>query len=390
MISDFTRYFLRSITNAKSRQKLLFLAMFGLFLSSFALIVLQSTMGGLQDNLINRGKKLDGHAVIEFSTEENIDYRELQNDLSTRQFISAFELELEVLIKNGAYLSPIVARGLDEKHPLRQSLATEFVNEKILVGGDLAYKVKVEQDSQVELISPGHTDMMMGEIPRSITMQVQQVIMTDSPEKDLYFVWLDQTPLQNIIKKRHFNRLRIFSKGDFKELKKHLNFKYQDKMQLKTWEQQNDTLMRAFKLESSVMVFLFVMMTLLVSVAISSGLLIFFNKIKLDLISLWILGLTKEQIQKNMFSFLNFTCVSIILLGLTTGVISLVLFDLYAPEIMPDIFVDRKIPVKIEFKGLMLSFIFPYLICLLFGKLSLKQFKRENDNYLTIVRSIGR
>ena len=74
--------------------------------------------------------------------------------------------------------------------------------------------------------------------------------------------------------------------------------------------------------------------------------------------------------------------------GLLGGLVFLWFFDHYAPEIMPDVFVDRKIPILITFKGLLIAFSVPYFISSLFVTFALSQFKREH-NLLDHVRSIS-
>ena len=77
-----------------------------------------------------------------------------------------------------------------------------------------------------------------------------------------------------------------------------------------------------------------------------------------------------------------------VLSGIVSALVFLYLFDRFGGDIMSEVFVDRKIPVNITLKGLLISFSVPYLISLLFGHFSLRQFRKEND-YLSHVRSIG-
>jgi lipoprotein-releasing system permease protein len=110
--------------------------------------------------------------------------------------------------------------------------------------------------------------------------------------------------------------------------------------------------------------------------------------VKTDLASFWILGASHEKINRSTKYFLHLMSLLSILSGVIAGLIFLYLFDHFAPEIMPDVFVDRKIPILITGKGLLVSFFVPYFISFFFVKFALAQFKREHD-FLSHVRSIS-
>jgi len=249
---------------------------------------------------------------------------------------------------------------------------------------ELAYKVGVAPPETLELISPSHVDELLGDIPRSQSVRIDRTFSSDVPEIDMYHMWVRLPLIQNLIQKRMINRLRIYSAGDFDSLKPLLP----KEARLMTWEDENRTLVWALNLEATVMVFLFAAMSLLVSLCISSGLLIFFNKIKTDLSSFWILGASHDKINRSTKYFLHLMSLLSILSGVVAGLIFLYLFDHFAPEIMPDVFVDRKIPILITTKALLVSFFVPYLISFFFVKFALAQFKREHD-FLSHVRSIS-
>ena len=79
MYYSFIRYFFSYIVHAKTRQRLLFIAVFGLFLSSLSLLIIQSTMNGLQRNLVTRSKSILGDHLFE-----------LKNKLKTSQKCTLF------------------------------------------------------------------------------------------------------------------------------------------------------------------------------------------------------------------------------------------------------------------------------------------------------------
>jgi lipoprotein-releasing system permease protein len=354
-------------------------------------------MGGLQNKLMERSKAILGNATIYFKDNPKSDkYLQLYKILDDKNILYSKEYEIELLLRFQTSLTPVIVHGLDQTgfipNLLRNDLQSKMrtsdskTSEKVdaIIPLELAYKLGVAPPEILEIISPAHVDDLMGEIPRSQSIKVERAISTDVPEIDLYHLWIRLPLVQNLIQGHLINRVRIYSKMDFEELRTLLP----SDMKIKTWEDENSTLVWALKLESNVMVFLFAAMSLLVSLCISSGLLIFFNKIKSDLASFWILGASFGQIDRATKYFLYLMSFLSIFTGVICGVIFLWLFDHYAPEIMPDVFVDRKIPILISIKGLIISFLVPFIISSIFIRFALLQFKREHD-LLDHVRSVS-
>lgn len=391
MFKTYLKYFSFYIVSAKNRQRLLILAVAGLFLSSLSLIVLQSTMGGLQNSVMNRSKDIMGTGVIYYKNESSdSDFADAFDILDEFHADYLKEYELEVLLRYETFLTPVVVHGVDTNSYLPPLLAKELMGKNKLGNKidavmpiDLAYKVGVAPPEELQLISPAHVDELLGEIPRGQTVRVENTTLTNVPEIDQFHMWVRLPLIHNLIQSYSLNRIRIYNNLDFKKLKKALPAD----MVLKTWEEENATLVWALKLENTVMVFLFAGMSLLVSLCISSGLLIFFNKIKTDLSSFWILGASYKQIESATKLFLHLMSFLAIVLGIVLGLVFLWLLHTYAPDIMPDVFVDRKIPILVTAKGIFISFIIPYVISFLFVNFSFMQFKKDHD-VLDHIRSI--
>ncbi|QDK41658.1 hypothetical protein DOM21_09375 [Bacteriovorax stolpii] len=391
MFVTYLKYFFFYIISAKNRQRLLILSVVGLFLSSFALIVLQSTMGGLQNNLMVRSKSVLGKATLYYKAPKNDPgYEKLFKILDDKKALYSKEYEIELLLRYQTFITPVLVHGIDQSGYVPDLLRVDLqssVNQKkvdAIMPIELAYKVGVAPPETLTMISPAHVDDLLGDVPRSQSIQVERTISTEVPEIDLYHIWVRLPLVQNLIQSHLINRVRIYSDMDFKELRSLLP----SGIQLKTWEEENATLVWALKLESTVMIFLFAAMSLLVSLCITSGLLIFFNKIKSDLASFWILGASFSKIDRATKYFLHLMSILSIGTGVGCGLIFLWLFNHYAPEIMPDVFVDRKIPILITGKGLLISFLVPYAISSVFSIFALNQFKREHD-LLDHVRSVS-
>lgn len=370
----------------------MFLAALGLVLSSFALLVLQSTMGGLQRNLISRSKKIVGSEVLFLDKLSLTEKNAIKKRLTDKKINFWPELELEILVKNRGFLSPVVVHGV-EKDRLPDFLDDKDLN-GIVLGGDLSYKIKTGYEDTVLVISPAHFDPLLGNVPRHSQIDVLDIISTNVPEIDLFHAWTRISFLQNLIKKRDFNLFRIADfksrseKSIYTDLKHSLMADFPD-LRIKTWEQLHPTLTKALNLETSVMIFLFISMTFLVSIAITSGVLIFMEKVNKDIISMWILGSSPTSLKNStryFFFTLNFLC---IVLGLVLGFAFLYFIKEYGQNIMPDVFIDRNIPVHITVKGVLVSGLGPLVISSFFSFFAFAQFKTDSQTFLEKIRTAG-
>lgn len=404
MTWNFAGYFFKVIFLSKNRQRLLILAVVGLFISSFALIFLQSTMGGLQHKLTHRSKSVSGVAALELNTE----FRDFSDQLlmfltdiknDEQQFVPEYEIEL--LMRSGGYISPVIVHAMDFKfaRPEFLEFALNPVDEKghladLIVGADLAFKMRLNRGSDVQLISAAHTDLVfLGEVPRQVSVNVQEMISTDVPEVDTLHAWVRLSLIQNLIRAKEINRVRLYGPWDLSSLRSQLEKKFPTQMResslkLLSWEDQNQTLVWALRLETTVMVFLFVCMTMLVSLCITSGLMIFFNKVRSDLASFWIMGSSRKNLDKGSAFFLVSLSFISVASGLLMGLAALYVLDQYGGNIMPAGFVDRKIPVLVDATGLLVSFFVPFTISIVFSFFSLIHFRKDNQ-FIDIVRSVG-
>lgn len=344
-------------------------------------------MEGLQRSQILRSKAAFGHAEIIFPGIQIRTANEIVKLLDKKGISSHLEYQIELLLKHGEQITPVMAHGVRDRDP-----TPDFVNKEekfeILIPFDIAYKLGVDVGSKVELISPGHTDVFFDEIPRSISLFTNSIMdPTRVPEVDQFHVWVQLYSILNLIEDRIVNRIILRDKFNKKDVIKVLN-NFNLQYQIKSWEDKNQSLVMALGLETTVMVFLFIAMNFLVSLCIISGLLIFFRKVRVDLSSFWILGSSKEKLEKASWWLVNFLSLGSVGSGIIFGLFFLFLFEKFGGDIMPENFVDRKIPVHINAKGVLVSFFIPYFISLFFSWLSIRQFKKDSK-YLDIVRTVG-
>lgn len=381
----FFRYFFSYIIHAKTRQRLLFIAVVGLFISAFSLIVIQGIMGGLQQGLIQRSKSIYGSVIIKFD-ESTLEAEDVKEILRKENLTFYAELEAEVMIKHKNYVAPARIHGMDLDDP-----RPEFLLDKdfkgLVMGSDLANRIKLQFLDEVQIISPGVTDSLLGEVPRFISESLSDYLYTELTEVDELEVWARSGLVQNLLRTRGLNQIRVF--GDVSSETKNKILKTRQDIRWITWEDMNEALVWSLNLETKVMLFLFISMSFLVAIAITSGLLIFYSKIRRDLMSFWILGMSQKKLIDLCYKFTLIMAGISCSLGGIFGYIALKILELYGHDLMPDIFVERQLPVDLNFSHIVVSLAIPFGISIIFSYLSFAFFRKENQSFVSIVRSLG-
>lgn len=365
------------------------MAIFGLLVSSSALVIIQGVMGGLQNGLIKRSKNVLGHYKIEVfeRSEANVGY-ELIDELKKLDIPFTAAYEIELLFKKGDYLYPVILNGIDPNVSKPEFLAKKDFD-GIVIGAELASKLNAYLDSKIEIISPLHTASILGEIPRFVSEDVSDFFMSDVAEVDATHAWTRLSLVQNLIRKKRINSLRIYTDKKSEDVLNLVEDKFKNQVQMLSWEQMNQTLVWALRLETSMMLFLFICMTFLVSISITSGFMIFFDKVKVDLISFWILGKSQEELYRLTQKFtylLSFCCA---LVGVASGIGVLLVLKYSELKIFPSFFVEQKIPVSIAPVSTLIAFVVPFAVASVFSKFAFKFFKKENQSFIGLIRKVG-
>jgi lipoprotein-releasing system permease protein len=382
VINPLARYFVSSLFHRRTRQGPLLLASVGLFLAAFSLIFLQSTMSGLQNKLMDRSKRVIGHYVLQFDDSAKVDLQQALNFLQDHKINYVLEYEIEALLRFRESIVPVVLHAVEDRVP--------FFDERLqdlIVPFDLSYKTRVSFGDRVELIFPGLVDSFLEDIPRSSLMTVQELFGTDVPEIDGLHVWCQSNRLFNVLRHKSFNRLRLHQQVS-QELQHQLQNLLPAGAKLLSWNDQHPTLVYALKLEAFMMAFLFAIMSLLVALAIVSGLLILWNKLKFDMASFWILGASKDNLATAPKVVVILIAIVPTLFGLGAGFLALHILSRYGGNFMPDVFVDRNIPVVITLRSVLISVLVPMSMAIIFGMAALRSFYKQL-HFVDLVRSTG-
>jgi len=388
----FLKTFFNYCFHAQTKQRPIQLVMVGLTLCSLSLLVLQSVMSGLQSNLIKKGKSIQGYFEIRIPESENeqVNLQELISILKKRKIPYLKAYSIEVLLREGSYIAPSYIIGIDREDG--NSFLPEYLRlsntDGIILGADLAAKLKMGIFRNIQILSPSHFSSLLGDVPLLATEEVSDLVSTEIGEVDNFYSWTRASFLHNLTRSTYFNRLFFYNDSHFLEIKSLLESSYPN-FKLVTWEETHAELMWAFRLETFVMVGIFTMMALLVSLTIISAFNLFFTKIRLEIFTFWMLGNSDSQIKRNLLFFTQFITIISILSGVLLGGIIIFLLKYYSPAIMPDVFVERSLPVSFQITHLLYAFFIPYLISLIFTFFSLKTFFREQSEISVFLRRIN-
>ncbi len=381
----FHRYFLHYLVFGRTRQGILFLALAGLFLSSFALTVVQGVMGGLQRSLVARSKLFHGAGTMVFAPGFRENEAEWFQEARRMGLSPVREIETELLVRHGSQVAPLVLHGVDLKNPPPFLKGRDLSG--VVLGADLAHRLKVPFYGELRLVSPAATDALMGEVPRQVATTVGDYLVSEVAELDMAHGWVRLSLVQNILRQREVERWRFFREADFHRARE--KWGGQEGVRAVSWEEAHGTLVWALNLETRVMLALFIGMSLLVALAITTGLLLFFARIRPDLASFWIMGMSLPRLKRLCLAFVVQLSGAICLLGVSVGSLVLWALERYGHDLMPDVFVERHFPVQFSWQAQVLAFVAPFLIATVFSLLSFAQFRRENRTFIHLVRGAG-
>lgn len=386
MTLSFFKYYLKYIIQSQNRQKLILLAVIGLVISSFSLVVLQGVMGGLQNGLIERSKKVIGSGYIDLGlmSQKDEEYQNILSELDRLGVQYYPEFELEVMVKHENSVHPMVLHAVDAlPHGYGKFLKQKNTNNLVL-GSDLARSIGSYYGAEISIISPSHIDSYIQKVPKMATIEVSDFYSSSIPDVDSLHAWVRLKFVHNMIRAYDINKI-VFYNNDFEKIQKSNFFK---KYNLVSWEDQNSTLVWALNLETRVMLFLFVATSFLIGICIVSGFLIFYQKIKIDMASFWLLGLSKTKILKLTSRFGHLITLSSCAFGLILGLTFLFILKNNQLTIMPDVFIERSLPVKITSLNIVISFVVPYFISTIFTNLVFSIFKKEEISFLSFLRKM--
>ena len=311
-------------------------SLIGISLGVAVLIIVMSVMNGFRDELIERIVGINGHINI-FSNNNIINDKEIK--LLKENFYSKNYIFNSTIITQGLVISNNSSRGVYLKSLKDSELSDNnnfFTNMKIgrifnnssneaIIGNNLSKKLGVTLNDDIKIAIPKSDSTIFGNIPRYKTLKIVGIFELGMYEYDSNFIFV---PLNIgrallLLDDKQFNKVEIFLDNpenidEFSKLftNELLNNNLSN-LYISSWKDNNKSFLDALRIERNVMFLILVLIILIASLNIISGLVIFVKDKNKDIGILRTLGMSKFSLLK-IFLLIGFT---IGLIGTISGLI---------------------------------------------------------------------
>ncbi len=301
----------------------------GIMLGVATLIIVMSVMNGFREELVTRILGLNGHLNVYSQSGPLDNYMSLVDRLEKVRGVESVRplIEGQVLISvngaaHGAMVRAMNREDFATKPILSNSIVqgelTDFQNEQVAIGKDLAERLRLQVGSEMTLLAPKGKASPFGTIPRSRTYSVGLIFDVGMYEYNNGFIFMDLPSAQQFFRMpNQVNSIEVMGqnvehadkiKGDLEEV-------LQGQAAIYDWRQANSSFLNALAVERNVM---FLILTLIILVAafniISSMIMLVKDKGK-DIAILRTMGAT----QSNMLKIFTLTGASIGFSGTVVG-----------------------------------------------------------------------
>ncbi len=243
----------------------------GVSMSSFAvsisvaiLVIVMSVMNGFTAELIKKILGLNSHITLYRSEDKHIAYKDIKNDILK---INNIKLAMPIINgsgmvvgknqqSNGVFIKGINKEDLKANKDLASVVIGDidkFQGFKVIIGVDIARQIGVKIGDEINIVVPVFASTMFGIIPRQVKLKVSGFIKSNSQQYDNYMVMLPFNTAKKVFNVEDFSTMEVITNNPEKvdEIEKDI-FKMK-KFYLTDWKMENDALLHALNVESSVM-----------------------------------------------------------------------------------------------------------------------------------------
>ena len=289
----------------------------GIMIGVAVIIIVMAVMNGFREELTNRLLGINGHINI-YSSNNKIDSSKIEKINEFKELFSSFNIfpmiETQALVisdnnSKGIFLRSYESEVLKRKIIISKNIIKGRIykdnSNEIIIGNIIANNLNLDVGSQLKIAIPKTDNTIFGNIPRFKTMVVSGIFNIGMYEYDSNFIFSNV----NIARKLIILDSDIFTHIEI-ELKNPQNVDLiqniiDPKLKLInsnlysiSWKQNNASLLNALKVEKNVMFLILVLIILIASMNIISGLIIFVKEKNKDIGILKTIGLNQFSLLK--------------------------------------------------------------------------------------------
>lgn len=346
------------------------ISILGIAVGVAALIVVISVMSGFDNDLKEKIIGMNAHLVVESDYGVNSSQDFIAKILEVPHVVAAAPyLHGQALVRRNENVTGVIVKGIEGAGEERISKikayltqgSLSFDQDGIVIGNELASKLRLRLGDKITLVSPSDT--------KGMTLKVCGIFTSGMYEYDMNFVFVDVKKAQDLFAVSGLVSgigIKIDDEFNAVEVKKELLRRLGPAFIVRTWMEQNKNLLAALKLEKTVM---FLILTLIVIVAclnIASTLIMTVLEKTKDIGILKSIGASNNNvmllfaIEGGMIGILGTA------LGTALGVVLCWCLKTYKFISLPqDIYYIDRLPVKLEAQDILVIVLSSIIISLL-------------------------
>ncbi|PPR46545.1 MAG: Lipoprotein-releasing system transmembrane protein LolE [Alphaproteobacteria bacterium MarineAlpha5_Bin9] len=306
----------------------------GITLGVSVIIIVMSVMNGFREELTNRLLGINGHINILSTSNEitesdkNIIINIKDDSLSFFPIIETQALIIGEDLSKGIFIRSYEVEDIKNKKIINKSLIKGRIyktnSNEVIIGNYIASKLNLDIGSKFKIAIPKSDNTIFGGIPRFKTLQVSGIFNLGMYEYDSNFIFTDSSILRKLllIKENNFSSIEVISSDpskieNFQSLINNQLSQLNIELFSISWKENNFALLNALKVEKNVMFLILILIILVASMNIISGLIIFVKEKNKDIGILKTIGMNNFSLIKIFASIGLF----ISLIGTIFGVI---------------------------------------------------------------------
>lgn len=358
----------------------------GIALGVGALIVVMSVMNGFREDFTDRILGINSHISVYPDERELGGYKEAMRIIAENDNVNLVNpiIENQVMAMANDNTAGLIVKGINKEDLVKKTkiydkisspnFNDEFKDNGILIGQNLAMRLRVVNGDEIKLISPESNSTILGTIPRIKTYRVVGIFSSGMYEYDAGVVFIPFDMAQKHFKYNNNSAggleiyLKDMSKLDdtYYEIGKSLKNNGFN-IRLVDWKESNSAFIGALNVERNVMFLILTLIILVATFNIISSLTMLVNDKNKQIALLRTIGFSQKSIMR-----IFFLCGSIIgfvgtFLGMILGIlfakniqnIKLILEKIFHVELFsPTVYFLTELPSKVILSDIV------FIVCL--------------------------